>query len=308
MKLTLDALQTLDTIARRGSFSAAAAALGKVPSALTYSVRKLEEDLDVLVFDRRGNRAHLTPAGRELLERGRELLRAAEELTCRVKGVASGWEVELRVAVDTTIAFERLMPLIEDFQRQDAPTSLRLSHEVLDGAIDALVSGRADLALGVPADLPRDTLGGAPITSRPLGDLRLVWCAAPHHPLASAPEPLDAATLLEHRAVAVANSARNLPARSVGLLNGQPLLTVATMEHKLAAQIAGLGVGYLPEPFARPHLRAGRLVARRTSASERLGQLRYAWRSADRGKALAWWLARLEVKRVRDALLAGPKE
>ena len=70
MALTLDALQTLDTIVRKGSFAAAAAALGKVPSALTYTVRKLEGDLDVLLFDRRGPRAQLTPAGRELLDEG----------------------------------------------------------------------------------------------------------------------------------------------------------------------------------------------------------------------------------------------
>jgi predicted RecB family endonuclease len=49
MNLTLEALQILDAIARKGSFAAAAAALDKVPSAITYSIRKLEEDLDVFV-------------------------------------------------------------------------------------------------------------------------------------------------------------------------------------------------------------------------------------------------------------------
>ncbi|NDA56317.1 MAG: LysR family transcriptional regulator, partial [Betaproteobacteria bacterium] len=46
--ISLEQLQILDTIARRGSFASAAKAMGKVPSALSYSVRKLEEDLDVL--------------------------------------------------------------------------------------------------------------------------------------------------------------------------------------------------------------------------------------------------------------------
>jgi DNA-binding transcriptional LysR family regulator len=52
--LTLEALQLVDAIARRGSFAGAAAELGRVPSAITYAVRKLEDDLDVLLFDRRG--------------------------------------------------------------------------------------------------------------------------------------------------------------------------------------------------------------------------------------------------------------
>ena len=46
--LTPEALAMMDIIARTGSFAAAARELGKVPSALTYSVRQLEDALDVL--------------------------------------------------------------------------------------------------------------------------------------------------------------------------------------------------------------------------------------------------------------------
>src|SRR3569833_4787187 len=95
MNLTLESLRILDAIDRKGSFAAAALALDRVPSALTYSVRKLEEDLDVLLFDRRGHRAKLTPAGQELLPEGRNLLRAADELEQRVKRTVSGWVVVL---------------------------------------------------------------------------------------------------------------------------------------------------------------------------------------------------------------------
>ena len=72
--LTPEALAMIDTIARSGSFAAAARELGKVPSALTYSVRQLEDALDVLLFDRRSRQAKLTPAGEELLAEGRRLL------------------------------------------------------------------------------------------------------------------------------------------------------------------------------------------------------------------------------------------
>jgi molybdenum-dependent DNA-binding transcriptional regulator ModE len=60
----------MDTIARTGSFAAAARELGKVPSALTYSVRQLEEALDVLLFDRRSRQAKFT-AGRRGTAGGR---------------------------------------------------------------------------------------------------------------------------------------------------------------------------------------------------------------------------------------------
>ncbi len=306
MSLTLDALAVVDAIARRGSFAAAAAELGKVPSALTYTVRRLEDELDVLLFDRRGNRARLTAAGRELLEQGRQLLRAADELACRVKEVASGWEVELRIALDTVISFDRVRPMLEDFYTVGSPTRLRFAYEVLDGSWDALLAGRADLAIGVGHDTPAQALAAGGFSVRPLGDVHFVYCVAPHHPLAGAPGPLTDDLLARHRAVAVANTARNLPSRSSGLLTGQDSITVATLEHKIALQIAGVGAGFLPEPFARPHLAAGRLVVRPLAHPLPPASLRYAWRRADRGKALAWWLARLEAARTRESLLAGP--
>ena len=67
--LTPDMFVMLDAIARYGSFARAAQALDKAPSSVTYSVRKLEDDLDVLLFDRRGPHATLTAAGRALRAR-----------------------------------------------------------------------------------------------------------------------------------------------------------------------------------------------------------------------------------------------
>ena len=48
--LTLEAIRVLDAIDRRGSFAAAADELGKVPSALSYTVQKLEDELDAMLF------------------------------------------------------------------------------------------------------------------------------------------------------------------------------------------------------------------------------------------------------------------
>ena len=307
MALTLDALAVLDTIARRGSFAAAAVELGKVPSALSYTVRRLEEDLDVLLFDRRGKHARLTAAGLELLDQGRVLLQAADELACRVREVASGWEVELRIAVDAVVCFDRMLPLIQDFDRISAPTRLRFSYEVLDGAWDALLSGRADLALGLSSETPPAAFASGLYSMRPLGDLRFVFCVAPRHPLAAAPEPLESDTIIRHRAIVVASTAHSLPSRSVGLLSGQDTLTVATLEQKVAMQVAGAGCGWLPESFARPHIAAGRLVEKRTQQARPVDPLQYGWRRARRGKALSWWLSRLEVARVRKRLLLGPE-
>lgn len=307
MPLTLEALDTVDAIARKGSFAAAAAQLGKVPSALTYTVRKLEDELDVLLFDRRGPRARLTAAGRELLEEGLHLLRAADDLERRVRRVASGWEPELRIAVDALVAFDRLRPVVADFYRLRVPTRLRFSYEVLDGGWEALLEGRAELLIGAPYDAPSPALASARFGLKPMGRMAFVFCVAPHHPLADAPQPLSAEALLEYRAVAVAGTSRLAPSRSAGLLSGQDTLTVATREQKIAMQVAGLGAGWLPEPFARPHLAGGRLVARACATPRPAATLHTGWRRADAGNALRWWLERLETPRVRARLLDGPE-
>jgi DNA-binding transcriptional LysR family regulator len=71
--ITIEALLVLDAIEHRGSYAAAAEQLGKVPSALSYIVQKLEEQLNVTVFQLQGMRAVLTPAGKHLLTEGRKM-------------------------------------------------------------------------------------------------------------------------------------------------------------------------------------------------------------------------------------------
>ena len=115
--LSLDALEVLDAIERKGSFAAAANALYRVPSAITYSVQKLEEDLGVVLFRREGRRSILTPAGTVLLEQGRELLAAAERLTETTRRVDSGWESRLNIGNDSILDFEPYYRVIEELYR-----------------------------------------------------------------------------------------------------------------------------------------------------------------------------------------------
>ena len=300
MRLTLDALTVLEAIDRKGSFAAAADELHRVPSAITYAVQKLEEDLGVRLFDRSGHRASLTDAGRELLREGRHLLRAATELESRVKRVATGYEVELRIAVGDLIPLERLYPVLHEFYRQACGTRLRLLTEVYGGAWDALVTGRADLVIGAPGEGP----AGGGYSTRPLGTVQWQFMVAPTHPLAVAPEPIPPEEILKHRSVAAADSSRNLPPRTSGLLSGQDVLTVPDMRDKIAFQCAGLGVGYLPEHMTRAEVAAGRLVAKQVMESKPGAQALIAWRTADSGMALRWFLERFKDAELLAGLLA----
>ncbi|MEC5216753.1 DNA-binding transcriptional LysR family regulator [Actimicrobium sp. GrIS 1.19] len=303
MNLTLEALRILDMIDRKGSFAAAAVALDRVPSSLTYTVRKLEDDLDVLLFDRRGHRARLTDAGSELLIEGRHLLRAADQLEQRVKRTATGWEVELRIVVDSMVPFESMLPLIADFSREGSGTRLRFSEEVMNGTWEALLHDRADLIIGATQDSPEIIRMSGDFQTRPLGSVEWMFAVAQGHPLAHQTEPISAAMLQQHRAVAVGDSGRALAAITVGLLSGQDTLTVPSVRAKLLAQVAGLGCGHLPRSLAAPYLASGALNEKQTTEPKPAGHCMIAWRNAARGKCLAWFLDRLAQPATQHAML-----
>lgn len=301
--LTPEALETLERIARTGSFAGAARELGKVPSALTYSMRALEEALDVLLFDRSSRQARLTPAGQELLREGQRLLRELDALTRRVKRVATGWEAAITIAIDGIMDGGALLDLVGEFYRLDPPTRVVVREEVLSGTWEALVSGGADLAIGIS----REQLRPAGIEVRHLGEIPFVFVMAAGHPLAVGDRPLGDEELLGTRAIAVADSARDLAPMTVNLLPGQAVLTVPSARLKLQAIERGLGCGWMPEPMVHELLADGRLRARAVAGRAPKASVDFAWRSESggAGRARRWWVEQLERPEVRRRLLAS---
>lgn len=300
--LTPETIELIGAVHRSGSMAAAARELGVVPSALTYRIRQVEDALDVLLFDRSSRQARLTTAGQELLREGNRLLLELDAVANRVKRVATGWEPQLTLAVDSVISRTTVMELCEAFFALNPPTRLRLREEALSGTLEALTSGQADLAIGVAMESPQ----GKSVQSKPLGTIRFIYAVAPHHPLAAAAEPVTDAMLMPHRAVAVADSVQRGSGLTVGLLGGQDIFTVPGMQEKLDAQLRGIGGGFLPEYLARPHVSTGRLVEKKMQRAPRLIAMSYAWRRAtsrSEGQALQWWLEQLEKPGTRKALL-----
>ena len=295
MKIALDQLEILDAIDRRGSFAAAAEELHRVPSAVTYSIRQLEDRLGASLFDRSGHRARLTEVGRLLLDDGRRLLEAADQLERRVKHVATGWEPEFRIVLSDLIPARWLWPLLAEFQAECAYTRVYLRRETFGGAWEALVDDRADLVIGVAAE----AVGTGPYRTRPWLDVDWAFCVAPGHPLAAGQEPLERAAVEAHCVVAAEDSSRRLAPRRAGIVSGQQVLNVPDMQSKLEAQLAGVGVGFLPRFLILDALADGRLLEKVVAEPRHQTSLQLAWRRgtgralAD-GKALQWWLARLD--------------
>lgn len=287
--ITLDALQTLDAIERRQSFAAAAEELYRVPSAVSYTINKLEEDLGVALFDRSRRKAELTAIGRLVLEQGRHILRASQELTALVHQAADGWETELRICIESVLTCDPIYDLIEEFQRIQPKTEIRLSEEVLSGSWDALIDNRCDLVIGAEGAPPAP---GYALHS--LGYIVFEFAVAAGHPLTHLPMPLPTSAIQDYPTVIVADSSQRLPTRSAGLLDGRSRIFVPSIEHKIEAQRKGLGVGYLPRHRIMRELAEGTLERLTLDAPRPPTEISVAWARGNKGKGLKWFINRLQ--------------
>lgn len=298
LNISIEALEIIDAIDRKGSFAAAAESLFRVPSALTYSIKKLEEDLGVTLFDRSGHRATLTAAGAALLKEGRQLLNATLALESRVKRIATGIETDINISISDLFSMSPIFHVLADFYAQNFGTRIKLSREVFGGSWDALLSGRAHISIGAPGDVPP----GGGYATKLLGHLSFVFAVAPHHPLAQQAEPLSNQDIIAHRAVAAADSSRHLAPRTSGILSGQDVLTVPDMHAKIIAQIAGLGVGFIPKQLALQY--PDQLIIKEVAEAKPVGPIFLAWRNdTEIGKAQQWLIKQLAQLSLEELLM-----
>ncbi|EJJ7428762.1 LysR family transcriptional regulator [Salmonella enterica subsp. enterica serovar Infantis] len=292
MKPLLDVLVILDALEKEGGFAAASAKLFKTPSALSYTVHKLENDLNIQLLDRSGHRARFTRTGKMLLEKGREVLHTVRELEKQAIKLHEGWENELVIGVDDTFPFSLLAPLIDAFYQRHSVTRLKFVNGVLGGSWETLTQGRADIIVGAMRAPPPDTGFGF----ARLGDLELVFAVAPHHPLVHEEEPLSRQTIKRFRAIVVGDSVHS--SRSIGseLLDAQEAITVFDFKTKLELQISGLGCGYLPRYLAQRFLESGALIEKKVVAQIVYEPVWVGWNEQTAGLASGWW---------RDEILAN---
>lgn len=297
-RISLDALLVMEAIDRLGSFAAAGNELYKVPSTISYTVSKLEQDLGVQLFERLGPKVVITKAGTELLKEGRHLLKAATDLEHRVRRVATGWETELTIGMDSIFSSSALIDEVKDFCKIADLTRLKFYEEVLSGTWESLLDRRVDLLVGAVGEGPP----GGGYTTHQIGSMSFVFAVSPKHPLAKINKPLGKTELSHHLAIAVSDSVRKLQPRTVGLLFGQNTLSVPNMRIKFDYQVAGVGFGFLPEPIAREAVMKGSLIVKDVEEPRIPEPLYLAWRTGEEGKALNWWIEKMKRPELLEKL------
>jgi len=280
--ITIEALELLDAIDRRGSFAKAAEELNKATSALSYGVQKLEEQLGITIFQRQGRRSVLTAAGQLVLEEGRKILNATALLTEKAKEAATGWEPRLRIAVESTLNYQTFFQVLAAFMNEHEGMEIDISECVLSGGWEALAKDRVDLIVGAPGPVPLH-MGYRAIS---IAQNDLIPVIAAHHPLAGLADNAEALNLAlpTLRRVVTHDTAITDVARSAGLSFGKKLLYVQTIDQKIEAQLAGLGIGHLPRHRIQAYLDAGRLLKLNLNTGR--SDCFIAWKISNKGKAL----------------------
>ncbi|MEZ8988058.1 LysR family transcriptional regulator [Vibrio breoganii] len=284
--ITLEAMHILDAIDRRGSFSAAAEELNRAPSSLSYQIQKLEQELDLFIFDRSGHRAELTPAGKILLEQGRVILAATADMINDATSLANGWELDLTIAFDGVIPVGHFFPLVEKLAKQ-SKTRLKLQEEILAGGWEALAYDRADILVAPMTDI---SLPEAKIET--IGSIGLTWVAAPEHFVHKRAGEFDQEAQSNYRVIAIADSARTKPTRSINVFEKQQRLTVTNFASKIEALESGLGIGTIPTHIAKEKIDKG-LLKKISGSEESELPVIMAWKRNQMGKAKSWMIRNL---------------
>lgn len=250
MRVSLDHWRTLVAVADEGGHARAAVRLHRSQSAVTHAIGQMQRLLGVELFRTEGRRARLTAAGEALLRRARRIVAEADAAQALAGDLARGWEPEVRIAVDAAFPADWLVRALAAFVPGCQGTRLVLDEVVLSGADEALLEGRADLAIA--------TLVPPGFVGERLAEVEFVAVVAAGHPLAArAGVALD--ELRAERQVVIADSGRR-QRRDAGWLGADQRLTVAQPATAARLVAAGLGFAWLPRPLVADDLAGGRLA------------------------------------------------
>ena len=154
INLTLDQLEAVHAIVEKGSFRAAADYLNRSQPAISASVKNLEEEFSIQIFDRQSYRPTLTETGTIFLNASRATLEAARYANRIAKELGQKKaETKVRLAVDPLTPIDAIEMVALECGRPVVPVVLILDKTILQSGRALLLEGVVDLAIGpCPSD------------------------------------------------------------------------------------------------------------------------------------------------------------
>ncbi|HEU4620076.1 MAG TPA: LysR family transcriptional regulator [Gammaproteobacteria bacterium] len=247
-RVSLDQWRCLVAVVDAGGYARAAEVLHKSQSSVTYAVQKLEELLDVKVFEIRGRKALLTATGEMLYRRARVLLDEAGGIERAARKLSAGWEGEIALAVEVLFPTWLILRCLDAFGAESPQTRIELYETVTTGGPDMLVSGSVDIA--ITPNIPPGFAG------EPLTPVRFVPVAHPDHPLHRLGRTLTVRDLRKHRHLVVRDTSTQRDKSSLNL-SSEMRWTVSNMPASIGAACRGYGFAWFPEEKIRREIAEG---------------------------------------------------
>ncbi|SCC20988.1 LysR family transcriptional regulator [Kosakonia oryziphila] len=255
--VSLNDLKAFLLVARLQSFQQAAGELGVSRSALSHAMRALETRLGVRLLHRTTRSVSLTQQGADFLQRLDPLLGALDDVLDSTRFQPQELHGTLRINANEGGARWLLRHVVADFLRAHPQVELDL---VTDGRLVDIVATGFDAGVRLAEAVPRDMIA-VPFG----GDIRFITVAAPGY-LEQAGTPQTPEDLLQHRCIA-----QRLPGgkryRWEFMRDNKPLtlnvpgtLCLDNSALMVEAVVLGLGIAYVPEPYARQALDDGLAV------------------------------------------------
>lgn len=184
--MTLVQLRHFLVLAENGSFTQSADVLCITQPALSRSVQALEEELGQPLFDRTGRRSELTPFGREVLQRARQLVFDADELVASSRQMSEGQAGAVRLGLGSGPSAILAKPLLHTLATRHPGLHLDIVRGPVEHLVQALRERRLDaLVIDVRSLAPSPDLRVTAVTQ-----LRGAFLCRPDHPLTRVKRPL----------------------------------------------------------------------------------------------------------------------
>ena len=257
---TEENLLAFTTAARFGSFSKAAEELGLTTSAISYTIKRMETGLDVVLFTRSTRSIELTESGRYFFRKATDLLNDFHAIKRSIDTISQGIEARVRICINQLLYTPKHTARLLQVLKERFPTcQITVTTEVYNGVWDAIINNQANIAIGAP-----DTLLGtvAALITRRLARFAGLLLSPPDHPLAFVPEPIAESQLRLYPNIMVEDTAHTINKKVGWLLHGQESILVPDFNTKCQCQILGEGIGFLPDYMVREAMEQSLLVTR----------------------------------------------
>ncbi len=256
-KMTLEQLKMLVKVAELGSLKAASEVLFKTQPAISQGIKQLESQLGLHLFSRQGYRLLLTDNGKQIYQQALRLLNEEEQIKQLASFLTAGNEASVTIAIEASYDLENILPVLEKTQNEFPHTQIILKQEYINGALEAVKSKQADLALTTIDNL---ALQSGQYDANMLYQGNLCNVASPKL-LDRHPQLNSVVELKDEYQIVVQDSGQSSQGVNYSVQTGQRCWYVNDFSTKKTLIMSGIGWGRLPDYMVRDEIQAKSLVA-----------------------------------------------